>query len=105
MLVSAVVDYAIFMLDTSGRIISWNEGAQRIKGYAAYEIIGQHFSVFYPAEEVARGKPSRLLEKATQDGRYEEEGWRVRKDGSKFWASVVLTALRDRDVRCYVVLP
>jgi PAS domain S-box-containing protein len=66
-------------------------------GYAAYEIIGQHFSVFYPAEDVARGKPSRLLEKATLDGRYEEEGWRVRKDGSKFWASVVLTALRDRD--------
>jgi PAS domain S-box-containing protein len=97
LLVSAVVDYAIFMLDTSGRIISWNEGAQRIKGYAAYEIIGQHFSVFYPAEEVARGKPSAMLEIAAHDGRYEEEGWRVRKDGSKFWASVVLTALRDRD--------
>jgi PAS domain S-box-containing protein len=97
LLVSAVVDYAIFMLDTSGRIISWNEGAQRIKGYAAYEIIGQHFSVFYPAEDVARGKPRGMLEKAAHDGRYEEEGWRVRRDGSKFWASVVLTALRDRD--------
>jgi PAS domain S-box-containing protein len=97
LLVSAVVDYAIFMLDPSGRIISWNEGAQRIKGYAAYEIIGQHFSVFYPAEDVMQGKPSRMLEKAVHDGRYEEEGWRVRKDGSKFWASVVLTALRDRD--------
>ena len=68
LLVSAVVDYAIFMLDTSGRIISWNEGAQRIKGYAAYEIIGQHFSVFYPPEDVAKGKPAWMLEKAVREG-------------------------------------
>lgn len=96
LLVSAVVDYAIFMLDLDGHIASWNEGAQRIKGYSADEIIGQHFSVFYPAEDIATGKPGRILERAREQGRHEDEGWRVRKDGSRFWASVVVTALRDR---------
>ncbi len=93
--VSAVVDYAIFMLDPGGIVISWNEGAQRIKGYSADEIIGQHFSILYPAEDRANGKPDRALATAERNGRYLEEGWRVRKDGSRFWASVVITALRD----------
>jgi PAS domain S-box-containing protein len=97
LLVSAVIDYAIFMLDPSGIVVSWNEGAQRIKGYSANEIIGRHFSVFYPPEDVANAKPAWMLEKATREGRYEEEGWRVRKDGSRFLASVVLTALRGKD--------
>ena len=96
LLVSSVVDYAIFMLDPSGVIVTWNEGAQRIKGYSADEIIGKHFSVFYPAEEARNGKPDWELEVARRDGRYEEEGWRIRKDGSRFWANVVITALRDR---------
>jgi len=96
LLVSNVVDYAIFMLDTTGRIVTWNEGAQRIKGYTADEIIGRHFSVFYPAEDAVNKKPEWELEVATREGRYEEEGWRMRKDGSRFWASVVITALRDR---------
>jgi len=95
LLVSNVVDYAIFMLDTTGRIVTWNEGAQRIKGYTADEIIGRHFSVFYPAEDAVNKKPEWELEVATREGRYEEEGWRIRKDGSRFWASVVITALRD----------
>lgn len=97
LLVSAVVDYAIFMLDPEGRVVSWNEGAQRIKGYTHEQIVGHHFSIFYPAEDVANGKPGRILEEAARQGRVEDEGWRVRKDGSKFWASVVVTALRDRD--------
>lgn len=96
LLVSAVIDYAIFMLDPDGQIISWNEGAQRIKGYSADEIIGRNFAIFYPPEDVERGKPRWMLENAIRDGRYGEEGWRVRKDGTRFWASVVLTALRDR---------
>jgi PAS domain S-box-containing protein len=94
-LVESVQDYAIFMLDPHGRVLSWNDGAERIKGYAAGEIIGQHFSVFFPAEDVARGKPVWELEAAARDGRVEDEGWRVRKDGSRFWANVVLTALHD----------
>ena len=99
LLVSNVVDYAIFMLDPAGCIVTWNEGAQRIKGYSANDIVGSHFSVFYPPEQVAAGKPDWELEVATRDGRYEEEGWRVRKDGSQFWASVVITALRDETGR------
>ncbi|HEX9432141.1 MAG TPA: MASE1 domain-containing protein [Burkholderiales bacterium] len=95
LMVESVVDYAIFMLDTEGRVASWNLGAQRIKGYAADEIIGQHFSRFYPREEVERGKPQWELVVAKRDGRFEEEGWRQRKDGSFFWASVVITAVRD----------
>ncbi|MGV9375801.1 PAS domain-containing sensor histidine kinase [Nonomuraea sp. NPDC003707] len=95
LLVQSIRDYAIFMLDPRGRIVSWNAGAERIKGYTAEEIIGTHFSVFYPPEDVAAGKPFRGLEAAAADGRWEEEGWRVRKDGTRFWASVVITALRD----------
>jgi PAS domain S-box-containing protein len=93
-LVQGVKDYAIFMLTPDGRIASWNAGAERLKGYAPEEIIGRHFSTFYPAEEVAAGKPQRELEIAVETGKYEEEGWRVRKDGSYFWASVLITAIR-----------
>jgi PAS domain S-box-containing protein len=95
LLVESVRDYAIFLLDPSGRVASWNAGAQRIKGYTAREIIGKHFSIFYTAEAARSNHPQRELEIATQEGRYEEEGWRVRKDGTKFWANVVITALRD----------
>jgi PAS domain S-box-containing protein len=97
LLVHSVRDYAIFMLDPKGCVMSWNEGAQRIKGYTAEDIIGRHFSTFYPAEEVASGHPQRELEIAIRTGKYEEEGWRVRKDGSFFWASVLITALRGAD--------
>jgi PAS domain S-box-containing protein len=93
--VERVQDYAIFMLDPEGRIATWNPGAERIKGYKAEEIIGQHFSRFYAPEHQASGKPKRVLEIAAATGKYEEEGWRVRKDGSRFWASVLITALRD----------
>src|SRR4051812_39790286 len=99
LLVSNVVDYAIFMLDPTGVIVTWNEGAQRIKGYRADEIIGRHFSVFYPPEEVKNRKPDWELEIALREGRYSEEGWRVRKDGRRFWASVVITAVRDETGR------
>jgi PAS domain S-box-containing protein len=95
LLVESVKDYGIFMLDPDGRVASWNEGARRIKGYEASEILGQHFSVFYPAEAKASKHPQFELEVATRDGRFEEEGWRVRKDGSMFWANVVITALRS----------
>ena len=95
LLVESVRDYAIFALDTTGHVLSWNEGAQRAKGYTAAEIIGRHFSTFYSAEDIAAGKPTWELEIATSEGRYEEEGWRIRKDGSRFWANVVITALRN----------
>src|SRR5438067_564208 len=95
LLVESVQDYAIFALDPSGHILSWNEGAFRLKGYTADEIIGRHFSIFYPPEDIARGKTAWELEVATREGRVEDEGWRVRKDGSRFWANVVITALRD----------
>ncbi len=95
LLVSEVTDYAILMLDPEGRIASWNAGAERIKGYKAREIIGQHFSRFYPTEDVERGKPAHELKVAGEQGRFEDEGWRVRKDGSRFWANVVITAMRD----------
>jgi PAS domain S-box-containing protein len=97
LLVEAVEDYAIFMLDPTGRVSSWNAGAQRSQGYAAHEIIGQHFRVFYPPEQQQRRHPEHELEVAVRDGRYEEEGWRIRKDGSRFWASVTITAVRDPD--------
>ncbi len=96
LLVESVSDYALFMLDPSGYIASWNLGAARIKGYSAEEIIGQHFSVFYPEEDVRAGKPDWELVVAADVGRFEDEGWRLRKDGSPFWANVVITALRDR---------
>ena len=95
LLVEAVKDYAIFMLDPTGHIVSWNAGAQRIKGYSAAEIIGQHFSRFYPNEDLQNGKPEMELRVAAKDGRFEDEGWRIRKDGSPFWANVVITAVRD----------
>jgi PAS domain S-box-containing protein len=94
LLVEAAQDYAIFMLDADGRVSSWNIGAKRIKGYEPSEIIGQHFSRFYPEVDVQAGKPQRELQDAMRDGRVEDEGWRVRKDGSRFWANVVITALR-----------
>ncbi|HZZ72655.1 MAG TPA: PAS domain S-box protein [Pirellulales bacterium] len=93
LLVEGVKDYAIFMLDPSGRVASWNAGAERIKGYTAEEIIGQHFSQFYSSEDLERGKPQRELEVAIAEGRVEDEGWRVRKDRSLFWANVVITAI------------
>lgn len=95
LLVSCVQDYAIFILDPFGHVASWNRGAEMIKGYTAQEIIGRHFSAFYPEEDVRAGKPDRGLAVAAEAGHYEDEGWRVRKDGSLFWASVVITALRD----------
>ncbi|HEY6618177.1 MAG TPA: PAS domain S-box protein [Steroidobacteraceae bacterium] len=94
-LVDAVIDYAIFMLDPSGVVINWNAGAERLKGYIADEIIGQHFSKFYSQEDRAIGLPSRFLDTAAKEGRLEAEGWRLRKDGSRFWASVVIDAIRD----------
>src|SRR5688500_5898431 len=99
LLVEGVGDYAIFMLDSSGHIASWNLGAERTKGYRADEVLGRHFSIFYPQDEVDRGHPDYELEVAKAEGRYEEEGWRVRKDGTQFWASVVITALRDETGR------
>jgi len=99
LLVEGVKDYAIFMLDPQGNVASWNEGAERIKGYRAEEIIGRHFSVFYPEDDIRAGKTEMELEVAARDGRFEDEGWRVRKDGSRFWANVIITALRDRDGR------
>jgi PAS domain S-box-containing protein len=95
LMVESVVDYAIFMLDSDGRVASWNAGAQRILGYGADEIVGSSLSQFYPSEELERGKPQVELEVAKAEGRFEEEGWRARKDGSTFWANVVVTAVRD----------
>ena len=97
LLVESVKDYAIFVLDPHGYVRSWNAGAQRIKGYTADEIIGRHFSAFYPEEDQARGKPAEVLAIASAEGRYEDYDWRVRKDGTRFWANVVITALRDQD--------
>jgi PAS domain S-box-containing protein len=96
-LVETIKDYAIIVLDPLGHIVSWNAGAERIKGYTADEIIGKHFSVFYPPETAASGWPEHELKVAAAEGRFEDEGWRVRKDGSQFWASVIITALRERD--------
>ncbi|MDQ3743768.1 MAG: EAL domain-containing protein [Acidobacteriota bacterium] len=95
LLVEGVNDYAIIMLDPSGRVASWNAGAERIKGYSAEEIVGEHYSRFFPEEDVRKGEPERELQLAAAEGRHEAEGWRVRKDGTRFWANVVMTALRD----------
>jgi PAS domain S-box-containing protein len=95
LMVESVVDHAIFMLDAEGNVASWNAGAQRITGYETREIAGQHFSRFYPREDVERRKPQWELEVAAAEGRFEEEGWRVRKDGSSYWGNVVITAVRD----------
>jgi PAS domain S-box-containing protein len=95
LLVEGVQDYAILGLDPTGHVTSWNVGAELIKGYRADEILGRHYSVFYPPEEVAAGTPQRLLDAAAANGRAAASGWRVRKDGSRFWATVVITALHD----------
>jgi PAS domain S-box-containing protein len=94
LLMASVKDYAIYRLDPEGRVTTWNAGAENIKGYTAEEIIGKHFSIFYPPEERGGDKPQRELDTARREGEYEEEGWRVRKDGSRFWASIVLTPIR-----------
>ncbi|MEO8024024.1 PAS domain S-box protein [Polaromonas sp.] len=96
LLVDAVQDYGIFMLDPQGVVVSWNTGAQRIKQYRPEEVIGRHFSLFYPAEAIAAEWPAEELRRAARDGRFEEEGWRIRKDGTRFWANVVITALKDK---------
>ena len=101
LLVEGVIDYAIFSMDATGHIASWNTGAQRIKGYKADEIIGKHFSVFYTPEDRARDLPGTVLGTAAREGHFEGEGWRVRKDGTRFWASVVVTALRDEEGNLY----
>jgi PAS domain S-box-containing protein len=92
-------DYALFLLDPSGCVMTWNAGAERIKGYKAEDIIGRHFSTFYTPDAVSSGWPAYELETASAEGRFEDEGWRVRKDGSRFWANVVITALRDEGGR------
>jgi PAS domain S-box-containing protein len=99
LLVDSVRDYAIFMLDASGIVRTWNRGAAQLKGYGAAEIVGSHFSVFYPPRERAEGRPEKNLAAALAEGRFEEEGWRVRKDGSLFWADVVITAIYGQDGR------
>ncbi|MDI1292912.1 MAG: PAS domain S-box protein [Methylobacter sp.] len=96
LMVESVTDYAIVMLDPEGRVVSWNAGAERIQGYSAEDIVGRHFSRFYLEQDVINGKPPRDLEAVIANGRFEDEGWRVRKDGSSFWANVVYTAIRDQ---------
>lgn len=96
LLVDSVEDYAIYMLTADGTIASWNTGAERIKGYTAAEVLGKHFSLFYPPEEIAMGSPQHALDLALIAGHHEYEGWRVRKDGTRFWASVLMSAMRDR---------
>ncbi|MGO4326563.1 PAS domain S-box protein [Cupriavidus sp. 2TAF22] len=95
--VESIVDYAIFTLDTAGRVTSWNAGARKMKGYADNEILGEHFSRFYTEEAIARGWPEHELRVARLEGRFEDEGWRVRADGTRFWANVIITAIRDAD--------
>ena len=97
LLIESVAEYAIFALDDRGYIVTWNRGAQRLKGYTEDEIVGRHFSTFYTEPDKARDHPAHELEIASREGRYEEEGWRVRKDGTTFWANVVITTLRDED--------
>src|SRR6201992_1107182 len=95
LLVESITDYAIYMLDPLGRVTSWNPGARRFKGYEAEEIIGQHFSTFYTEAERAQNVPASVLEEAARTGRVEREGWRVRKDGTQFWAHVIIDAIRS----------
>ena len=97
LLIEGVTDYAIYSLDANGNITSWNSGAQRIKGYSADEVLGRHFSLFYTPEDTAVHKPDQVLAAAREDGHWEGEGWRVRKDGTRFWSSVVVTAIRDEE--------
>ncbi|MCW3038241.1 MAG: hybrid sensor histidine kinase/response regulator, partial [Solirubrobacterales bacterium] len=95
LLVSSASDYAIFMLSPNGVVLTWNAGAERMKGYSRQEIVGRHFSTFYTEEDKVREHPAEELRLAMRDGRYEEEGWRVRRDGTRFWANVVITAVYD----------
>jgi PAS domain S-box-containing protein len=95
LLVESVKDYAIFALDPEGRVLTWNSGAERLKGYTADQIVGRHFSIFYPKTDIEAGKPDHELVVAAREGRFEDEGWRLKKDGSRFWANVVITALHD----------
>jgi PAS domain S-box-containing protein len=97
LLVDSTADYAIFMLDSTGHVVTWNTGAQRIKGYRADEIIGRHFSIFYPQDAIDRGWPQHELEVAAREGRFEDEGWRLRQDGSRFWANVIISAVKAPD--------
>ena len=97
LLIDNVRDYAITLLDPEGRVLTWNNAAQRLKGWTSEEIVGQHFSRFYPPEDNERGKTRMELEAAARDGKFEDEGWRIRKDGSRFWANVIITALRDKN--------
>jgi PAS domain S-box-containing protein len=101
LLVDSVQDYAIFLLDPEGHVLTWNAGAQSIKGYAKEEIPGKHFSTFYLPEAKQSGWPSRELTLAEKEGRFQDEGWRVKKDGSTFWASVTIAALRQANGRLY----
>src|SRR5215813_10377732 len=95
MLVEAVTDYAIYMIDAGGRVSSWNPGAERIKGYRSEDVLGRHFSMFFTAEEREAGRPALALATAARAGRFEQEGWRLRKDGTRFWALAVLDAIYD----------
>ena len=95
LLVEQIRDYAIFMMDAQGRVATWNAGAERIKGYKASEIIGRHYSTFFPPEDAAAGKPREILATAAREGQVKLEGWRVRQDGSRFWANALVTAIRD----------
>jgi PAS domain S-box-containing protein len=96
LLAEGIKDYAIILLDPNGIVTSWTDAAQRMKGYTAKDIIGKHFSCFYPKEAVERGWPEQELKQAAKEGRFEDENWRVRKDGTQFWANVILTPLRDK---------
>ena len=97
LLIQSIVDYAIYMLDPTGVVTSWNAGAERIKGFQTEEIVGQHFSQFYTDEDRKAGLPRKVLETARCEGKFEGEGWRVRKDGSRFWASVVIDRINDEN--------
>jgi PAS domain S-box-containing protein len=96
LLVDAITDYAIYMLNKDGRITSWNTGAQRLKGYGVSEILGEQVSIFYTEEDRRDGRPERSLEASARDGTFETEGWRIRKDGSRFWAHVIIDPIRDQ---------
>src|SRR3954465_5581660 len=101
LLVQSIVDYAIYMLDPNGVVTSWNAGAERIKGFQTEEIVGQHFSRFYTEEDRAAGVPQRILDTARDQGKFEGEGWRVRKDGTRFWASGVIDRINDENGELY----
>ena len=99
LLVDSITDYAIYMLDPGGHVVSWNAGAQRFKGYTEREVLGRHFSTFYTSEDREQGRPDWALRTATDEGRFEDEGWQQRKDGSRFWAHVIIDTIRDAQGR------